>query len=80
MVEDNIKRRTIMKNGWLIQKEQSDNGMKITAQQDKILKDKSGKIVGRSSVHKQVYFSSLKDNKDSPLDKNHEYKLEEEEL
>jgi len=77
MTEDNIKRKTIIKNGWLIQMEKSDSGTTVMARQDKIHKDKDGNIIGRSSINKQIHYSALKDNKDLTLDKDHEYNLED---
>lgn len=77
MTKDTIKRKTIMKNGWLIQMEKSDSGTSVMARCEKIHKDKKGKIIGRSSINKQIHYSSLNDNKDLTLDKDNEYNLED---
>jgi hypothetical protein len=76
-MEDKIKRKTIMKNGWLIQTEKTDSGTRIMARQEKTHKDKEGNIVGRSSINKEVYFSALKDEDDLTLDKDHGYDLDD---
>lgn len=78
MSKDNIKRRTIMKNGWLIQKENSPDSTKLKAMTQKIHKDKNGNVVGHTSVYKEISFSSKTDNPRKKSDTDNEYLVTEE--
>lgn len=74
--KDNIKRKTIIKDGWLIQQEKTDNSIKLKASNQKIHKDKDGNIIGHTQTYKEVSFSSITDRPDIKKDKDNEYEIE----
>jgi hypothetical protein len=77
-MEDNIKRKIIMKNGWLIQQERTPNSATVKATQQKIHKDKDGNIIGRTNAYKEVSFSSNRFISKNKKSDDNEYILEEE--
>jgi hypothetical protein len=75
--KDNIKRKTIIKDGWLIQQEKTDNSIKLKASNQKVHKDKDGNIIGHTQTYREVSFSSRCDKPEMKQDSDNEYEIDE---
>ena len=76
MLKNNNKKKIIMKDGWIIQKEKGKNTSKVRAIKQKTLKDKAGNVIGHTSVYKEVSFTSSNEPIMN-IEIEHDYDLED---